>query len=65
MNAKRMLFNQDEIDYLRNNGNQMIIGSDAHRPERVAEYSLIQDAIPRLDIPVENIVNLAKINKNV
>jgi len=65
LNAKRMLFNQDEIDYLRNNGNQLIIGSDAHRPERVAEYSLIQDAIPRLDIPVENIVNLAKINKNV
>lgn len=65
LNAKRMFFNQEEIDYMRQNGNNLIIGSDAHIPERVGEYAKIQDAIPRLNILVENIVNLVKIDKIV
>ncbi|MBR7091146.1 MAG: PHP domain-containing protein [Clostridia bacterium] len=65
LNAKRMFFDQQEIDYMKANGNKLIIGSDAHSPERVGEYSKIQEAIPRLNIPVENIVNLAKISEKI
>ena len=65
LNAKRMFFNQQEIDYLRNNRNDLIIGSDAHRPERVGEYGKIQELISALNIPVENIVNLVKVDKIV
>lgn len=65
LNAKRMFFDQQEIDYLRHNGNSLIIGSDAHTPDRVGEYSKIQELIPKLNIPVENIVNLQKVDKFV
>lgn len=65
LNAKRMFFSQHDINYMRSKGNSLIIGSDAHSPNRVGEYAKVQDAILDLDIPVENIVNLVKISEKM
>ena len=62
LNAKRIYFNQQEIDCMRNLGVKFIINSDAHVPERVGEYSKIVQFLKAHDFPLDNIVNLHEKN---
>lgn len=63
LNGKRINFTDQELDIMASEGVKFILGSDAHRPERVGECNNGMNLIYRLGIPVSQVVNLDKLPK--
>lgn len=63
LNGKRINFTDQELDIMASEGVKFILGSDAHRPEKVGECNNGMNLIYRLGIPVSQVVNLDKLPK--
>ena len=61
LNGKRVNLTDAEIERLAGEGVTFIIGSDAHRPEKVADMSVPMEIVKRLGIPSQSIANLDKL----
>ena len=59
LNERKMMFTQDEIDLMVGLGVKFVVNSDAHRPERVGDFTNATAFIQKFNIPKENIVNLS------
>ena len=57
-NGKRTKFTDEQAQDLINSNAKFIIGSDAHRPERIAECSIPRQFIEKYNIPLDRIVNI-------
>lgn len=58
LNGKRIDMSTSEAQALVNSGVTLVIGSDAHKPERVAECSIPAEFIEKNDIPLDRIINI-------
>lgn len=61
LNGKRILFTDDEIVQMAEEGVKFIIDSDAHTPDAVGECNKATNLIRRLEIPLDQVVNLNKL----
>lgn len=57
LNGKGIYFSQEEIEYMKKNGNKFICGSDAHSPEKVGETNRGFNFIVKNNIDIKNVVN--------
>lgn len=58
LNGKRTTFSKEDVEGLISSGVGLIIGSDAHSPDRIAECSEPKRFIEENDIPLSQIVNI-------
>jgi len=58
LNGKRIEMSESEAKALVDSGVTLVIGSDAHKPDRVGECSIPADFIKTHNIPLERIVNI-------
>jgi len=58
LNGKRVFFDQQEVDIMLEEGVTFIINSDAHRPEKIGDFSLPIEFAKSHNIPFDRIVNL-------
>ncbi|MBQ8909149.1 MAG: PHP domain-containing protein [Clostridia bacterium] len=63
LNGKRINFTDRELLIMAEEGVKFIVNSDAHSPERVGECNNAINTIFRLDLPLEQIVNVDKLPK--
>ena len=63
LNNKRINFTDPELIIMANEGVKFIINSDAHSPDRVGECNNAMNTVFRLDLPLNQIVNIDKIPK--
>lgn len=57
LNGKRISFDKEEIDYMKEIGTKFIVNSDAHRPSKVGETNLGLNFIIKNKIDLNNVVN--------
>ena len=60
LNGKRILFTDDEIVKMAEEGVKFILNSDAHAPNAVGECNRATNLIRRLEIPLDRVVNINK-----
>lgn len=60
LNGKRILFTDDEIVKMAEEGVKFILNSDAHTPNAVGECNRATNLIRRLEIPLDRVVNINK-----
>lgn len=60
LNGKRILFTDDEMVQMAEEGVKFIIDSDAHTPDAVGECNRGLNLIRRLEIPLDQVVNVNK-----
>lgn len=58
LNAKKVHLTDEELYAVAKTGAEFVISSDAHSPNRVAEISLVEEWLKRVDIPLEKIKNI-------
>ncbi len=58
LNSKKVHLTDDEIEGVLKTDARFVISSDAHSPDRVAEISLIEKTLKRLDFPLDRIDNI-------
>ena len=58
LNSKKTHLSDDELYQVAKTGVKFVIDSDAHSPNRVAEISLVQKMLERVDVPKEQIMNI-------
>ncbi len=63
LNGKRINFTDEELIIMAEEGVKFIVNSDAHSPERVGECNNAFNTIFRLDLPLNQIVNIDKLPK--
>lgn len=63
LNGKRINFTDEELITMAEEGVQFIVDSDAHSPNRVGECNNAINTIFRLNLPLEQIVNINKLPK--
>ena len=63
MDKKRINFTDEELITMAEEGVQFIVDSDAHSPNRVGECNNAINTIFRLNLPLEQIVNINKLPK--
>lgn len=61
LNGKRINFTDRELEIMAEEGVKFIVNSDAHSPKRVGECNNAINTIFRLDLPVNQIVNIDKL----
>lgn len=61
LNGKRINFTDKELEIMAGEGVNFILGSDAHRPERVGECNNGLNTIYRLGIPISQVANIDKL----
>lgn len=49
VNSSRVTLSDDEIRLIKDSGCSLVIGSDAHTPERVGDFRLASEAVTRAD----------------
>ncbi len=60
LNGKRILFTDDEIVDMANEGVNFIVNSDAHKSEQVGECNNALNILRRLEVPAELVANINK-----
>ncbi len=58
LNSKKVHLTDEELYGLTKTGVNFVINSDAHTPSRVAEISLVEKMLERVDVPKERIMNI-------
>ena len=58
LNSKKIHLTDEELYAVVKTGVNFVISSDAHSPERVAEISLIEKLLSRVDVPLDRIKNI-------
>ncbi len=58
LNGKRIEMEENEAKALIDSGVTLVIGSDAHSPQRIAECSVPKEFIKKHNIPLDRIVNI-------
>ena len=58
LNSKKVHLTDEELFNIAKTGVNFVINSDAHTPNRVAEISLVEKQLQRVDIPKERIMNI-------
>jgi len=58
LNGKRINMDSSDAEALKNSDVTLVIGSDAHSPDRVAECSVPAEFIAQNNIPLDRIVNI-------
>ncbi|MBE5745903.1 MAG: PHP domain-containing protein [Clostridiales bacterium] len=58
LNGKRINFNKEEIDYMKEIDTKFIVNSDAHRPKKVGETNIGFNFIIKNNIKFSNVVNI-------
>ncbi len=58
LNSKKVHLSDEELYAVAKTGVNFVIDSDAHSPSRVAEISLVEQMLSRVDIPLERIKNI-------
>ncbi len=61
LNGKRINFTDKELEIMASEGVKFIVDSDAHSPERVGEVNKALNLIFRLNLPLNQIVNIDKL----
>lgn len=63
LNGKRINFTDKELEIMASEGVKFIVNSDAHSPNRVGECNKAMNLIFRLNLPLNQIVNIDKLPK--
>lgn len=58
LNSKKVHLSDEELYNLTKTGVNFVINSDAHTPDRVAEISLVEQLLDRVNVPKERIMNI-------
>ena len=58
LNAKKVHLTDEELYKIVKTGVNFVISSDAHTPDRVAEISLVEQLLKRVDVPLDRIKNI-------
>ena len=58
LNAKKIHLSDEELYKVVKTGVNFVINSDAHTPDRVAEISLVEKLLKRVDVPLDRIKNI-------
>ena len=58
LNGKRIMFDDAEIEVLKNSNAKFVLSSDSHYPERVGTIELQKEFIKKYNFPLEKIVNI-------
>lgn len=58
LNAKKVHLTDEELYAVVKTGVNFVISSDAHTPDRVAEISLVEKLLARVDVPLDRIKNI-------
>ena len=58
LNAKKTHLTDEELAKILDTGVNFVIGSDAHTPDRVGEFSLVLSNLERVNIPEDRIHNI-------
>lgn len=58
LNAKKIHLSDEELYKVVKTGVNFVISSDAHTPDRVAEISLVEKLLKRVDVPLDRIKNI-------
>lgn len=58
LNGKRIDFNAEEVEAIKQSGVDLVLSSDAHHSQNVGDMSLQREFIEKYDLPLEKIVNI-------